>query len=63
MIFHVTSGSRWMNRVSQVTEGRFVRYFGVSAARQGRSGLRLEAQKETVALFLNGGRWDGTAGL
>jgi DNA invertase Pin-like site-specific DNA recombinase len=47
-----------MNKVFQVTEGRFVCYFRVSTARQGRSGLGLEAQKETVALFLNGSRWD-----
>jgi DNA invertase Pin-like site-specific DNA recombinase len=41
-----------------VIEGRFIAYFRVSTARQGRSGLGLEAQKETVAGFLNGGRWE-----
>jgi DNA invertase Pin-like site-specific DNA recombinase len=40
-----------------VIEGRFIAYFRVSTARQGRSGLGLESQKETVAGFLNGGRW------
>jgi DNA invertase Pin-like site-specific DNA recombinase len=39
-----------------MTEGRFISYFRVSTARQGRSGLGLEAQKETVVRFLNGGR-------
>jgi DNA invertase Pin-like site-specific DNA recombinase len=46
-----------MNKVLQMTEGRFISYFRVSTARQGRSGLGLEAQKQTVAGFLNGGRW------
>jgi len=42
----------------QMTEGRFISYFRVSTARQGRSGLGLEAQKQTVAGFLNGGSWN-----
>ena len=36
-------------------EGRFVIYYRVSTEKQGRSGLGLEAQKETVMRFLNGG--------
>ena len=36
-------------------EGRFVVYYRVSTAQQGRSGLGLEAQRETVMRFLNGG--------
>ena len=35
--------------------GRFVIYYRVSTAQQGRSGLGLEAQRETVMRFLNGG--------
>ena len=38
--------------------GRFVAYYRVSTARQGRSGLGLEAQKVAVGAFLNGGDWE-----
>jgi DNA invertase Pin-like site-specific DNA recombinase len=37
--------------------GRFVAYYRVSTDQQGRSGLGLEAQRETVRGFLNGGQW------
>jgi DNA invertase Pin-like site-specific DNA recombinase len=37
--------------------GRFVAYYRVSTAAQGRSGLGLEAQKAAVLAFLNGGPW------
>ena len=40
-----------------MAEGRFVSYLRVSTDRQGRSGLGLEAQRETVRVFLNGGDW------
>ncbi len=39
-------------------DGRFVSYFRVSTARQGRSGLGLEAQRQAVASYLNGGNWN-----
>jgi DNA invertase Pin-like site-specific DNA recombinase len=38
-------------------EGRFIAYYRVSTASQGRSGLGLEAQQAAVRVFLNGGRW------
>ena len=37
--------------------GRFVAYYQVSTAEQGRSGLGLEAQKAAVQQRLNGGPW------
>jgi len=40
-----------------MAEGSFVAYYRVSTARQGRSGLGLEAQHDAVASFLNGGTW------
>src|SRR4051794_39478833 len=42
---------------SAMAYGRFVSYLRVSTAKQGHSGLGLEAQRETVATFLNGGNW------
>ncbi|RWF77025.1 MAG: recombinase family protein [Mesorhizobium sp.] len=40
-----------------MAEGRFISYLRVSTGKQGRSGLGLEAQRETVRSFLNGGSW------
>lgn len=39
-------------------EGRFISYLRVSTARQGQSGLGLEAQREAVHRYLNGGHWE-----
>jgi DNA invertase Pin-like site-specific DNA recombinase len=40
-----------------MADGRFIAYYRVSTAQQGRSGLGLEGQRAGVAAFLNGGRW------
>ena len=40
-----------------MANGKFVSYLRVSTARQGISGLGLEAQRESVASYLNGGKW------
>ena len=40
-----------------MANGQFIAYYRVSTKRQGESGLGLEAQRESVLSYLNGGRW------
>jgi DNA invertase Pin-like site-specific DNA recombinase len=41
-----------------MANGKFIAYYRVSTARQGQSGLGLEAQQDAVKAFLNGGDWE-----
>lgn len=41
-----------------MAEGKWISYLRVSTDKQGRSGLGLEAQRSSVASFLNGGHWE-----
>jgi DNA invertase Pin-like site-specific DNA recombinase len=43
--------------VPAMAVGRFVAYYRVSTDKQGKSGLGLEAQREAVQAYLNGGSW------
>lgn len=40
-----------------MAEGRFISYLRVSTDKQGKSGLGLDAQREAIARYLNGGNW------
>ena len=40
-----------------MANGKFLSYLRVSTDKQGRSGLGLEAQREAVGSYLNGGKW------
>jgi DNA invertase Pin-like site-specific DNA recombinase len=40
-----------------MAKGKFIAYLRVSTDKQGRSGLGVEAQREAVTRYLNGGNW------
>jgi DNA invertase Pin-like site-specific DNA recombinase len=43
--------------VKTMAQGKYVAYYRVSTAKQGASGLGIEAQRDAVHRFLNGGNW------
>jgi DNA invertase Pin-like site-specific DNA recombinase len=40
-----------------MADGEFISYLRVSTDKQGRSGLGIEARREAVVHYLNGGQW------
>jgi len=40
-----------------ISKGGFLAYYRVSTGKQGKSGLGIEAQRQAVANYLNGGNW------
>src|SRR5262249_4813266 len=40
-----------------ISKGGFLAYYRVSTGKQGKSGLGIEAQRQAVTKYLNGGNW------
>jgi DNA invertase Pin-like site-specific DNA recombinase len=48
----------FINRRRDMATGKFISYCRVSTARQGASGLGLEAQQKAITDYMNGGDWE-----
>jgi Resolvase, N terminal domain len=51
------SSSDTCNLAMAMADGKWISYLRVSTDRQGKSGLGIEAQRNAVAEYLNGGNW------